>query len=144
MLRLLVGDFHDGWQELEWRWKTEQQRPKNFTQPLWQGEQLHGRTILLHAEQGFGDTIQFIRYASLVKRLGATVVRRMSPPLLPLLASYRGIDQLVGQGNDFPPFDVHGPLLSLPRIFATNVETIPATVPYLLLTELWLHCGGTS
>jgi tetratricopeptide (TPR) repeat protein len=140
-MNLLKGDFKNGWIEYEWRWKTEESPPRMFPQPLWDGQALIEKIILLHAEQGFGDTIQFIRYASLVKNLGATVVVECPPPLFRLLASYRDCNQLISRGDDLPPFDVHASLLSLPRILGTNLDTIPAAFPYLSaepdLVALW-------
>ena len=138
---LLTGDFQRGWAEYEWRWKTKQCPRRDFSQALWDGRPLEGRTILLHAEQGLGDTIQFVRYAALVKHRGGAVIVECPKPLLSLLRSCAGIDRLVGRGDDLPPFDVQAPLLSLPGVFRTSLETIPADVPYLfadpVLVEHW-------
>jgi tetratricopeptide (TPR) repeat protein len=138
---LLKGDWQRGWPEYEWRWKTMLMAPRRFPQPLWDGAPLAGQTILLHAEQGFGDTIQFIRYASIVAQLGGTVRVVCQKPLLGLLEACPGIDQLVAQGDDLPAFNVHAPLLSLPGILKTSVTTIPAPIPYLAakpaLVEQW-------
>jgi hypothetical protein len=117
---------------------------------LWQGEPLAGKTILLHAEQGLGDTIQFIRYAPIVKQHGATVIVECQKPLLGLLQGCPGVDQLVGQGDAIAGFDVHAPLLSVPGILKTTVETVPARIPYLFpkpaLVEHWrtrlIQLGG--
>jgi tetratricopeptide (TPR) repeat protein len=140
-LLLLAGDYERGWVEYEWRWKSTQARPRDLRPPHWQGEPLAGRTILLHAEQGLGDTIQFVRYASLVKQLGATVIVECQPPLQALLATCPGIDRLIARGDSLPPFDFHTPLLSLPRLLKTSLSTIPAPVPYLAsdqrLVDLW-------
>jgi hypothetical protein len=92
---------------------------------------LPAKTILLHAEQGLGDTIQFIRYAALVKDCGLKVVVECQEPLVRILAGCRGVDELIAQGKDLPAFDVHAPLLSLPGVFNTSLDTIPAAVPYL-------------
>jgi tetratricopeptide (TPR) repeat protein len=141
VLQLLRGDFQQGWPEYEWRWKTKQLPPRLFPQPLWDGGSLAGKTILLHAEQGLGDTFQFVRYAPLVKRLGATVIVECQKPLLPLLATCPGIDRLVGQGDELPEFTTQAPLLSLPRILQTSLDSIPAAVSYLFaapaLIESW-------
>jgi tetratricopeptide (TPR) repeat protein len=133
LLWLLCGDFQQGWPEYEWRWQAELKRfVSRFPRcPLWDGQFLQGKTILLHAEQGLGDTIQFIRYAALVKDRGAKVIVECQEPLVRLLAGCRGVDELIGQGKDLPAFDVHAPLLSLPGVFNTSLETIPAEVPYL-------------
>ncbi|HEY9749802.1 MAG TPA: tetratricopeptide repeat protein, partial [Allocoleopsis sp.] len=128
---LLGGDFIQGFTEYEWRWRRPHRRPRPFTQPLWDGSDLQGKTILLHAEQGFGDTIQFIRYAALVAERGGRVIVECQAPLLRLLSGVRGIGQLVAQEAPLPDFDVHTPLLSLPRLFGTTVNTVPAAVPYL-------------
>ena len=128
---LLAGDWQHGWPQYEWRWQTKGFTPRRFPQPLWDGESLAGKTILLHAEQGLGDTIQFIRYAPIVKRHGGTVILECQKPLVGLLESCPGIDQLIGQGSDLPAFDVHAPLLSLPGILKTSLETVPARIPYL-------------
>jgi Flp pilus assembly protein TadD len=140
-LLLLRGDFDAGWREYEWRWKSRDLRPREFEQPRWDSGPLAGKTILLHAEQGLGDTLQFVRYAAVVKDLGAQVLLECPAPLKPLLASYAGIDRLIGLGEELPAFDVHAPLLSLPGIFRSTLETIPAKVPYLCadqsLVESW-------
>ncbi len=134
LVRLLVGDFEKGWEGHEWRWKCEAAaKPRDFTQPLWDGSDLDGRTILLHAEQGYGDTLQFIRYAPLVQQCGGRVIVECQPPLTCLLRSAAGIDQLVQQKTPLPAFDTHLPLLSLPRIFRTRLHNIPATTSYLTL-----------
>jgi hypothetical protein len=105
--------------------------PCSFPQPLWDGSPLAGRTILLHVEQGLGDTLQFIRYAPLVKALGGTVIFGCPEPLVGLLAGAPGIDSLVLPEDPLPPFDVHAPLMSLPHLLGTTLQTIPADVPYL-------------
>jgi tetratricopeptide (TPR) repeat protein len=131
LIWLLHGELDRGWDEYEWRWGCKGLPPRPFPKPLWNGEPLAGRTIMLHAEQGLGDTIQFIRYARMVRERSGRVVVVAQPTLLPLLASCPDIDELVGQGDPIPAFDVHAPLLSLPRIFGTTLDTIPAGVPYL-------------
>ncbi len=143
-LALLVrGDFAQGWPEYEWRWRLAEIPSRPFTQPRWDGSPLAGRTILLHAEQGAGDTIQFIRYAPLVQQRGGRVLLECPAALIPLLSTCRGIDQLIGRGTPLPAFDVHAPLLSLPGIFRTSLATIPADIPYLATdpqqVERWRH-----
>jgi hypothetical protein len=90
-----------------------------------------GRSVLLHAEQGLGDTIQFCRYAASVRARGARVVLEVQRPLVRLLHSLEGVDALIAQGDPLPAFDLHCPLMSLPRAFATTLESVPAKVPYL-------------
>lgn len=133
-LCLSIGDFEAGWAEYEWRWRDEQMDPsrREFAQPRWTGDApLEGKTILLYAEQGLGDTLQFCRYVPLVKARGARVVLEVSDSLVPLLHTLEGVDALVARGAPLPPFDLHCPLLSLPMEFRTRLETIPAGVPYL-------------
>ncbi len=128
---LTLEKFAEGWKGYEWRWKSKYSAPYPYPQPLWDGSKLAGRTILLHAEQGFGDTLQFIRFAPLVKAFGGTVIVSVPAPLLPVLKSVSGIDLLVSEGSTLPPIDVQAPLLSLPGIMGTTAETIPVNVPYL-------------
>ena len=131
MLLLLRGDFADGWPEFEWRWRTGAIVPRDFPQPRWDSAPLAGRTILLHAEQGLGDTFQMIRYAPLVKRLGGRVIVDCPPSLTPLLANCANVDEWISTGEPLPEFDVHAPLMSLPGLCGTTLTTIPAEVPYI-------------
>jgi tetratricopeptide (TPR) repeat protein len=137
----LAGDWQQGWSEYQWRWQTKDFIPRHFSQPLWNGEPLAGKTILLHAEQGLGDTIQFVRYAPIVRQCGATVIVECQQPLLGLLEGCPGMDRLIGKGDDLPAFDVHAPLLSVPGILKTTLENVAATIPYLFpkpaLIEQW-------
>jgi len=132
MLWLLLGNFEQGWPEYEWRWRTKDYSSAPRPQPAWDGRPLDGKTILLHAEQGLGDTLQFIRYAAMVKQRGATVVAECPPALLDVLAGCSGIDQLLPLGGPLPACDVHAHLLSLPGLCRTSLATIPAAVPYLV------------
>ena len=128
---LFLGDFEQGWPEFEWRWRRPESPPRTFSQPVWDGSPLEGRTILLHAEQGLGDTLHFIRYAPLVKERGGRVIVECQKALVALLKGCRGIDQLVGHGTPLPDFAVHAPLMSLPAILGTVLSTIPAATPYV-------------
>ncbi len=131
---LSTGDFTDGWKLYEWRWKLEAfTSPKRgFTQPLWLGkESLQGKTILLHSEQGLGDSIQFSRYANLVAELGANVILEVEEPLVGLLNGLDGISDVVVKGCPLPAFDYHCPLLSLPLAFKTEVNSVPYAEQYL-------------
>lgn len=134
LCRLLLGDFDLGWQKYEWRWKQAQSAGalRNFAQPLWLGEtSLSGKTILLHAEHGFGDTLQFCRYIPLVAAKGARVVLEVPPALKSLCRTLEGVDTLLDTSEDLPAFDLQTPLMSLPLAFGTRIDSIPATVPYL-------------
>ena len=128
--RLAAGDFARGWEDYEWRCQRAQGRKRHFGKS-WQGEDIAGCTILLHAEQGLGDTLQFVRYAPTMAQRGCRVVLEVQPPLVRLLQGMPNIHQVVAQGDDLPAFDLHCPLMSLPRAFATTLETIPAALPYL-------------
>lgn len=128
---LLLGKYQEGFAEYEWRWRRESTPPRPFPQPLWDGSNLEGRTILLHSEQGLGDTIQFIRYAPLVQARGGHVVIECQQPLVRLLTTVAGVEKVVPTGTTLPEFDFHAPLLSLPRILGTTLETVPAQIPYL-------------
>jgi tetratricopeptide (TPR) repeat protein len=132
--RMLMGDFKRGWERHEWRWETgylENDR-RNFAQKLWLGsDDIAGKTILLHAEQGFGDTIQFCRYASLLAERGVRVILEVQKPLHELLSNLPGVAQIVSRGDPLPDFDLHCPLLSLPLAFGTELATIPSQTPYL-------------
>jgi tetratricopeptide (TPR) repeat protein len=140
LIWLVQGNFALGWPAYEWRWRS-QCKPIPFTQPRWDGADLAGRTILLHAEQGLGDTLQFIRYAPLVKQRGGTVIVQCHGVLRRVLSGCPGIDVPVSRGEPLPPFDVQVPLLSLPALFGTSLETVPAEIPYLRaepeLTAYW-------
>ena len=125
---LSIGDFERGWEKYEWRWSTEHFRlqKREFARPLWDGsQQIAGKCILLHAEQGFGDTIQFCRYVPMVAELGAKVILEVQQPLKRLLSGFAGAQTVLARGEPLPRFDLHCPLLSLPRAFATRLETIP-------------------
>lgn len=133
LLLLLNGNFREGWQEYEWRWKKDRftSPQRKFPQPLWQGECITGATILVHAEQGYGDTLQFCRYLNLMEQLGMTVLFECQPPLVSLVRSLSPTITVLTMGAPLPPFDLHIPLVSLPRIFNTLIDTIPARIPYL-------------
>ncbi len=133
---LVLGDFDRGWAAFEARWRLRGPdsflAARGFSQPLWLGaEPLAGKTILLHTEQGLGDTLQFCRYAPLVKALGATVIVEVEPALVGILSTLKGVDRLLAKGEALPPFDYHCPLMSLPLALKTQVATIPAEIPYL-------------
>lgn len=131
---LLTGDFAEGWRLFEHRHAAMASRLelRTFSQPQWQGEaDIAGKRILLHAEQGFGDMVQFVRYAPMVAALGARVVVEAPACLLPLLRTLQGEFAFVATGDALPPFDLQCPLMSLPLAFLTTLATIPAPVPYL-------------
>ncbi|HLW68460.1 MAG TPA: tetratricopeptide repeat protein, partial [Gemmataceae bacterium] len=128
---LTIGDFNQGWPEFENRWKCPGFVERPFKQPRWKGEPLNGKRILLHPEQGFGDTLQWIRYAPMLKAHGATVLAEVPAPLVRLVSRVEGIDRVIPSGEALPNFDVHIPLGSLPGAFQTNLGNIPQNIPYL-------------
>jgi tetratricopeptide (TPR) repeat protein len=134
LVLLATGDLISGWQEYEWRWKAKgfPYRMRDFAQSQWRGEKLNGRTILLHAEQGLGDTIQFVRYATEVAAAGGKVILECQAELCRLLNDFPGVSQIVAAGQPLPAFDLHCPLMSLPFAFATRLESIPRSAPYLM------------
>ena len=151
LILLLAGDFVNGWNLYEYRWKLEilGSRIRTFPQPLWLGnENIRNKSILLHAEQGLGDTIQFCRYAKLVKESGARVFLEAPKPLLSLLSELEGVDLLIESGNKLPDFDYHCPLMSLPLAFKTELASIPNRKPYLAVDnnkhEKWAQKLGVK
>ena len=133
MARLALGDFANGGRSTRRAGTSASFCRSGATRPpLWLGrEPLDGRTVLLHAEQGFGDTLQFVRYAPLVAARGATVLLEVQAPLQSLLATTPGVARVFANGEPLPAFDCHCPLMSLPLAFGTEVSTIPADVPYV-------------
>lgn len=128
---LLLGELSEGWKEYEWRFQAGIAQLPGFPQPLWQGEPLEGHRILLFDEQGFGDSIQFVRYSELVKQRGAEVIVRCRKELKAVYETCPGVDLVIDETDPLPAFDVQAPLLSLPRLFDTVLTTIPARTPYL-------------
>ncbi|MGD0941918.1 MAG: tetratricopeptide repeat protein [Terracidiphilus sp.] len=137
LTRLRLGDWERGWPDYEsrWRFREVHRSPRVFSQPRWQGEPLNGRRILLHAEQGLGDTIQFCRYATLVEARGGVVILQVQQPVERLVASLpvvrAGLAETALLGANLPEFDLECPLLSLPAVFGTTVETVPWPGAYL-------------
>jgi tetratricopeptide (TPR) repeat protein len=130
---LARGDFSAGWQEFEWRWQTQAllSARRLFQQPQWSGGLGGGRTLLIHAEQGYGDTLQFCRYASLAADSGWRVIMEVPKALVGVLSTLRGVACVVAHGERLPVFDQHCPMLSLPLAFGTTLASIPSAVPYL-------------
>jgi tetratricopeptide (TPR) repeat protein len=139
LLLLLNGDFAAGWPEFEWRWrrKTLPWPRRKLQQPLWDGSALAGRTIYLHAEKSFGDTIQFIRYVPIIQRLGGKTIVECQPGLRRLLAANMAVEKWLVPSEPLPPRDVYCPLLSLPLLLHTTRDTIPAEHSYLHVAAEW-------
>jgi tetratricopeptide (TPR) repeat protein/ADP-heptose:LPS heptosyltransferase len=138
---LLLGDFHNGWKEYFWRWGLEEFSIPDFKQPLWDGSEFSGKTLFIHTEQGFGDMIQIVRYIPLVASRGGKIIIQCQKALLQLVKNVAGVEQVIGEDEPLPDFDLHFPLLCLPMIFNANLENIPAEVPYIradaLLVKHW-------
>ncbi len=136
MLLLARGDMAAGWAEYEWRWRQPGMAAdrRSFAPPQWRGEAAAGRTLLIHAEQGFGDTLQFCRYATLAAASGLRVILEVQAPLVRLLRSLAGVEMVVARGEELPAFDLHCPMLSL--ALGTTVTTIPAAAAYLHADKL--------
>lgn len=132
LVRLRMNDLPRGWEKYEWRWRVKPEMARAFPSPRWLGaEDLAGKSILLHGEQGFGDCIHFCRYVPMVAARGARVVLEVPRELTRLMASLKGVAEIRSQGEALPATDFHCPLASLPFAFQTGPDTIPATVPYL-------------
>jgi len=143
---LFSGNLEQGFAEYEWRWRVHRptfQPMRLFSHPRWDGSPLNGKTIFLHAEQGMGDILQFIRYVPLVARQGGRIIVECHPPLLRLLRYMPEIQHLIPYGSTPPKFDFHAPLLSLPYIFGTTLDNIPNQVPYLV-GEWELQCAASQ
>jgi len=141
---LLKGDYAEGWKLAESRWLFDDPTRvrRRFSQPLWLGEEpVEGRSILLHHEQGLGDTLQMLRYAPLLAARGARVFVLVPPALVALARAVPGVDRVMTEGDEAPRFDLHCPFMSLPLAFGTMVASVPASVPYLFaadpLVEAW-------
>jgi tetratricopeptide (TPR) repeat protein len=130
LLHLLAGNFDAGWKLYEWRWKLQPAR--SFARPLWLGEQpITGKTLLVHAEQGLGDGLQFCRYIPLLGRLGCRIVVEVPAALLSVISTLMADFRIVERGDPLPEFDFHCPIMSLPLAFNTRMDSIPAATPYL-------------
>ncbi|HET6248518.1 MAG TPA: tetratricopeptide repeat protein [Tepidisphaeraceae bacterium] len=136
VILLLTGDFAAGWEQYEWRWKCRGFPPARiFSQPQWTGQDLTGRTIFVHAEQGLGDTIQFARYIPMLAARGGRVILQCQDELVRLIRNLAGAAGVIASSEPAPAFDVHCPMASLPGAFATNLATIPNQITYLAADE---------
>ena len=142
ILRLLQGDYDNGFLEYEWRWKCDNVQLRKFDQPRWAGEDPAGKTVFIYEEQGYGDVIQFSRYAKALADRGAKVIFGCRPELARLMSCCSGVSHVVAAGQTMPTFDLHCPLLSLPLFCGTRApDDVPAPVPYFELrpeiTQPW-------
>ena len=136
LINLVHGQLREGFAEYEFRTLSDhfELGPRSYSQPKWTGGDIAGKTILLYAEQGLGDMLQFVRYAPLLAQRGASVIVESPAALAELLRTVPGVRQIVAAGAPLPAFDVHASIVSLPMLFGTNLETIPAAIPYLAPT----------
>lgn len=134
---LNTGQYEEGWKEFEWRWKSPQLPPRGLNIPEWNGEPLEGKNLLIYAEQGFGDALQFVRYAPLVKKQfnPSFLVVEVRNPLSRLCQYIEGIDQVISLGEKVPDVDYAVPMMTLPRIMGTTLETIPWSGPYFTVDQ---------
>jgi tetratricopeptide (TPR) repeat protein len=130
---LLLGRYREGWQEYEWRWQLPafNEPARRFRAPMWRGERLEGGTLLLHAEQGLGDTLQFVRFATLAAQRCATVALECQRELVTLLSETAVLPRVLARGGALPEFAAHAPLMSLPAVFGITLEDIPWSGPYV-------------
>lgn len=128
---LEMGRLKEGFEAYESRWKLDRSPPRVFDKPMWDGSDLKGKTVLVHHEQGFGDMIQFARYLPMIVARGGRVVVEVQPELARLMGSVDGIAQVFNRGQTPPKFDCYIPMMSLPRIFGTDLDSVPADVPYV-------------
>ena len=142
MAQLGFGEFEEGWREYLWRMRSDKTIASQFDVPLWDGSLWLDQRLLVHAEQGLGDTLQFVRYLPLVKERVSQVIFRVQPALKSLFAGLEGVDELGEEGSEAPPFDCHIPLMNLPAVFEANESNIPAAEGYLVPqgeTPSWLE-----
>ena len=138
LTHLLMGNLKQGFRDYQYRWETKHFQPikRNFYQPIWLGEEsLKGKTVFIFNEQGFGDSIQFCRYATLIKKAGASVIYEVEDALLPLFATLDGVDRFIRVGEQIPKFDYYCPSMSLPIGFGTEINSVPCSIPYLHADE---------
>ena len=150
IINLLLGNFDIGWPEYSWRRLEDDPvfKVRAYSQPLWDGEDLTGKTIFLYPEQGLGDTIQFVRYLPMVRERGGHVVFDVPLPMVRLFEDLDGVNVMVKSGVSIPPFDYHAPLLEMPRQFGTTLDTFPQAAAYLSadkeLVETWAERLGSK
>ena len=128
---LQSGQFTEGWAEHEWRFQAHITHLRTYLQPVWRGEPMAGKTLLVWAEQGYGDTIQFVRFIPQLAARGIAVVLQVQPPLVSLLSGMTGAARVIGLDEDPPPFDRHIALMSLPHLLGVTLDLIPQDCPYL-------------
>ena len=143
--RLLCGDFTEGWKTFGWYTKVKSANARHFTQPAWDGRPLAGQTILLYEEHGYGDTLQFLRYAGEIKKHAGRVLVSCRPEMARLASSAPGVDAVISDKDPIPAFDVHASFFALPMLMGTTLQSIPGEVPYFFpqsdLVAAWRRRG---
>ncbi|OIQ88349.1 beta-barrel assembly-enhancing protease [mine drainage metagenome] len=144
LTQLLLGDYKRGWANFESRWEACTSLRSAYRHPqaaAWRGETLQGKQLLLWAERGFGDSLQFIRFAQQAAKLRAEIIVEAQPELAELLRSAPGVSQVVARGEELPPYDLHCPLMSLPHLLGIEIKDLSGEIPYLsadpIRTEQW-------
>jgi predicted O-linked N-acetylglucosamine transferase (SPINDLY family) len=132
---LAAGDYEAGWREHEWRWRQKPLRPRDYAEPQWQGQPLAGKRVLIYAEQGFGDSLQFLRFVPDIGALGAEILLELQPELRALAAESVAVSRLIDRGEPSPPFDYHLPMHSLPYALGIRLSDLPGPMPYLKVPE---------
>jgi SAM-dependent methyltransferase len=125
------NDFAAGWREYDWRWVADQRAPRSYSKPVWAGESVIGKTLLLYAEQGLGDAIQFARFVPHLVAAGARVVLEVHPQLMHLMRTLEGVAEVIPLHGTTPHFDLYQALMSVPGVLGITPQTIPAKVPYI-------------
>ena len=146
-VKLSLGDFEEGWALYEWRWKSRffTAPVRNFSQKsLLEDADVAGRTVLVHSEQGFGDTIQFYRYIAKLGECGCEIVFEAPAPLVPLIRAQRGNSKIISAGEALPSFDIHCPLLSLPHFSRQTRRRYRHRFPIYLRMPENLNSGGAN
>lgn len=134
---LAAGRYAEGWHELEWRWRTAHMAPyrKRWRVPEWRGGDPRGKHLLVHAEQGFGDALQFCRYIPILAAQGARITVECADALAPLFVSLPGVVRMIRPGTSIPPVDAHVSMMSLPGCLGTDADSIPADAPYVTVPQ---------
>jgi hypothetical protein len=135
LARLLAGDYRRGWREHEWRWHHPKLTPRRFPGPLWDGRPIAGHRILVHAEQGLGDTLQFMRFLPMLAKKGCRIAFDCPIELIPLAETMAAVDTIVPTGAQCPDVDYHVPLMSLPFVLETTLESLPSAMPYVFANK---------
>ena len=131
LAQLRNGDYDIGWKNYEWRWKADGLPPRDYAHPLWQGGPVQGKTVLLYAEQGLGDAIQFARFVPVLVAMGARVVLEVHEPLIPVMRTVTGVSEVIPLGGIVPHIDTFQAIMSVPGVLGVRPDNVPCPMPYL-------------